>query len=74
MSNYNHSIGISNKTSMTERKGKSDQFASWRMELSTKENGLSKKTIKIEEEFKYGLMEVDMTDSGETEWPMGRED
>lgn len=59
---------------MTERKGKSDQFASWRTELSTRENGLSKKTTKIEEEFKYGLMEADTMDSGEMEWPMDKED
>jgi len=34
------------------------------MELSSKENGMWRPIKKIEEEFRYGLMDQDMMDSG----------
>ena len=40
------------------------------MELSTKVNGLLKKTKKMEEVSKSGLMVLDTMASGETVWPM----
>ena len=41
---------------------------------SIKVNGSSKKTKKIEEEFKFGPMAADTTDSGEMAWPMDMAD
>lgn len=44
------------------------------MVLFTKVSGSSMKTRKMVEEFKSGLMDLDMMASGEMEWPMATED
>ena len=56
------------------RKEKSDQFASLKTVQSTRANGSSRKTRKIEEEFKFGQTEADTMASGEMAWPMDKED
>jgi len=44
------------------------------MAQSTRANGSSKKARKTAEAFRFGLMALDMMDSGEMEWLMGMED
>ena len=58
----------------TAKRERLSQYVSLRTELSTKASGSWTKTRKMAEEFKFGQMDPDMMDSGETEWPMATED
>lgn len=69
LNNFNHSTGLSKKSTTVKRE-KSRTLAFLKMELSTKVNGLLKKTKKMEEVYKSGLMVLDTMASGETVWPM----
>ena len=50
------------------------QSAYLKMELCIKESGLWMRIRRMEEEFKFGQMGLDMTDSGETVWLMAMVD
>jgi hypothetical protein len=50
-------------------KEKLDQFVYWRMEQFTKESGWQALKLRMAEECKFGLMVLDTTAFGATEWP-----
>lgn len=70
---FNHSTGLSRKSTTVKRE-KSRTLVYLKMVLSTKVNGLLKKTKKMVEVSKSGLMVPDTMDSGETVWPMDTAD
>lgn len=57
-----------------EKRERLDQFAFLKMELCIKGSGLLMITRKTEEEYRFGLMDQDMMDSGKMEWLMVMED
>ena len=72
LNNFNLLTGRYKRTLM-EKLEKSDRSVFLKMELSIKETGSLTKIRKMEEEYKYGLMDQDMMDSGEMEWLMDTE-
>lgn len=73
MSNFLHLTGPFKK-SMMARRERSNQYAFLRMVLCIKVNGSQMKIKRMVVESKFGQMDLDMMDSGETEWQMGTED
>jgi hypothetical protein len=66
--------GHASKILKTESKERLGPFVSLRTGQFTKESGSLKRTRKIEEESRFGLMEADTMASGEMEWLTDRED
>ena len=74
LNNLTNLIGTVNRTSKTEKEEKLDRYACQRTELFIRESGSFRRTRKIEEVFRFGQTEADMTDSGEMVWLTVKED